>query len=179
MSKLESTRLCSVCGRRPATQKMSFSDNFTGYDKLYGGGYVCGICAELIRDWRNKHFILVGDAPRELKKEELLKAVLTQPPGSLIYVKNMGRRLGMLSCLRFSATEKFAALCGEDEGFVYVDRARLSKLADLAQTVAKTLRRKTALVEGCRAGEWAHRELCEEVEKWRRSPVTSILARAV
>jgi hypothetical protein len=158
---------------------MSFSDNFTGYDKLYGGGYACSICAELIRSWRNKHFILVGDAPRELKRGELLKAVLTQPPGSLIYVKNMGRRLGMLSCLRFSATEKFAALCGEDEGLVYIDRARLSKLADLAQVAVKTLRRKTALVEGCRAGEWAHRELCEELERWRRSPVMSILARAV
>jgi hypothetical protein len=158
---------------------MSFSDNFTSYDKLYGGGYVCDVCAELIRSWRNKHFILVGDASRELKREELLKAMLTQPPNSLIYVKNMGRRLGMLSCLRFSATEKFAALCGEDEGFVYVDRARLSKLVDLAQTAVETLRRKTALVEGCRAGEWAHRELCEEVERWRRSPVMSILARAV
>jgi len=50
MPKLESAILCSVCGRRPATQKMSFSDNFTGYDKLYGGGYVCGVCAELIRN---------------------------------------------------------------------------------------------------------------------------------
>jgi hypothetical protein len=158
---------------------MSFSDNFTGYDKLYGGGYVCGVCAELIRSWRNKHFILVGDAARELKRGELLRAVLTQPPGSLIYVKNVGRRLGMLSCLRFSATEKYAALCGEDEGFVYVDRARLSELADLVQTAVKTLKRKTALVEGCRAGEWAHRELCEDVEKWRRSPVMSILTRAV
>jgi hypothetical protein len=121
--RIESTKLCSVCGRRPATQKLSFSDNFAGYDKLYGGGYVCGVCAELIKSWRNKHFILV-DAPRELRREELIKAMLMQPPGSLIYIKNMGRKLGMLSCLRYSATEKFAALCGEEEGFVYVDRRR-------------------------------------------------------
>jgi len=179
MHKVESTKLCSVCGRRPATQKMSFSDNFAGYDKLFGGGYVCGVCAELIKSWRNKHFILVGDSPQELKREELLKTMLTQPPNSLIYVKNMGRRLGMLSCLRYVATGKFAALCGEDEGFVYVDRNRLAKLADLAQTAVKTLKRKTALVEGCRAGEWAHRELCEEVERWRRDATWSILARVV
>ncbi|MFZ8842169.1 MAG: hypothetical protein ACO2PM_25215 [Pyrobaculum sp.] len=177
--RIESTRLCGVCGRRPAAQKLSFSDNFAGYDKLYGGGYVCGLCAELIRSWRNKHFILVSDTPRELRREELLKSILTQPPGSLIYVKSMGRKLGMLSCLRFSATEKFAALCGEEEGFVYVDRNRLSELAKLAQTAVETFRRKTALAEGCRAEEWAHRELCEAVERWRRSTVWSILARAV
>ncbi len=59
---------------------------------------------------------------------------MTQPPGSLIYVKAMGRKLGMLSCLRFVATEKFAALCGEEEGFIYVDRTHLLKLTDLAQT---------------------------------------------
>ncbi|MFZ8810850.1 MAG: hypothetical protein ACO2PN_22425 [Pyrobaculum sp.] len=176
---IESTRLCSACGRRPATQKMSFSDNFTGYDKLYGGGYVCNVCADLLKSWRNKHFILVGGVPRELQRDELLKTMLTQPPGSLIYVKNMGRRLGMLSCLRYSATEKLAALCGEEEGFVYVDRGRLSKLADLAQTAAKTLKKKSVLTEGCRATDWAHRELCEELEKWRRSSVMSILARAV
>jgi hypothetical protein len=158
---------------------MSFSDNFTGYDKLYGGGYVCDICAELIRSWRNKHFILEGGAPRELKREELLKTMLTQPPGSLIYVKSMGRRLGMLSCLRFTATEKFAALCGEDEGFVYVDRGRLLKLADLAQVATKTLKKKSVLTEGCSATDWAHRELCEELEKWRRSSILSILARVV
>jgi len=177
--RIESTKLCSVCGRRPATQKLSFSDNFTGYDKLYGGGYACDVCTSLIKNWRNKHFILVGDVPRELKREELLKAVLTHPPGSLIYVKSAGRKLGMLSCLRFSATEKFAALCGEEEGFVYVDRGRLSKLADLAQTAVKTLKRKAVLTEGCSAADWIHRELCEELEKWRRSPVMSILARAV
>jgi hypothetical protein len=158
---------------------MSFSDNFTGYDKLYCGGYACNICADLIRYWRSKHFILVGDAPRELKKEELLETVLTQPPGSLIYVKSMGRKLGMLSCLRYSATERFAALCGEEEGFVYVDRNRLSKLADLAQTAVKTLKKRTVLTEGCRAVDWVHRELCEGLERWRRSPVMSILARAV
>jgi len=177
--RIESTKLCSVCGRRPATQKMSFSDNFAGYDKLYGGGYVCDVCADLLKNWRNKHFILEGDVPRELKKEELLKAMLTQPPGSLIYVKNMGRKLGMLPCLRFSATERFAALCGEEEGFVYVDRDRLSKLADLAQAAVKTLKKKAVLTAGCSAADWTHRELCEEVERWRRSPVMSILARAV
>jgi hypothetical protein len=176
--RIESTKLCSVCGRRPATQKLSFSDNFAGYDKLYGGGYACDVCAELIKSWRSKHFILV-DAPRELRREELIKAMLMQPPGSLIYIKNMGRKLGMLSCLRYSATEKFAALCGEEEGFVYVDRGRLAKLADLAQTAVKMLKKKAVLTEGCRAADWAHRELCEEVERWRRSPVMSILARAV
>jgi hypothetical protein len=168
-----------VCGRRPATQKLSFSDNFAGYDKLYGGGYVCGVCADLLKSWRNRHFILVGDAPRELSKAELLGSMLTQPPGSLIYVKNMGRKLGMLSCLRYTATVKLAALCGEDEGFVYVDRVRLAKLADLAQTVVRTLKKKSVLTEGCSATDWAHRELCEEVEVWRRSAVMSILARAV
>ena len=176
---VESTRLCSVCGRRPATQRLSFSDNFAGYDKLFGGGYVCSTCAELMRSWRNKHFILEGDVPRELRREELLKTMLAQPPGSLIYVKNVGRKLGMLSCLRYVATAKFAALCGEDEGFVYVDRNRLSKLAELAQTAAAAFRRRSVLTEGCRAGEWARRELCEEVERWRRDPVWSILARAV
>jgi len=177
--RIESTRLCSVCGRRPATQRLSFSDNFAGYDKLYGGGYACGVCADLLKSWRNRHFILVGDVPRELRREELLKAMLTQPPGSLIYVKDVGRKLGMLSCLRYSATEKFAALCGEEEGFVYVDRDRLSKLADLAQTAVKTLKKKAVLTAGCSAADWAHRELCEELERWRRSPVMSILARAV
>jgi hypothetical protein len=177
--RIESTKLCSVCGRRPAIQKLSFSDNFTGYDKLYGGGYVCGVCAELIKSWRNKHFILVGDAPRELRREELLGTILTQPPGSLIYVKSAGRKLGMLPCLRFAATERYAALCGEDEGFVYVERNRLSKLADLAQAAVKTLKRRSALVEGCRAEDWVHRELCEEVERRRGSPAWSILARAV
>jgi hypothetical protein len=179
MHKVESTKLCSVCGRRPAAQRLSFSDNFAGYDKLYGGGYVCDVCAELIKNWRNKHFILEGDVPRELKREELLKAVLAQPPGSLIYVKSMGRRLGMLSCLRYVATEKFAALCGEDEGFVYVDRARLAKLADLAQVAVKTFKKKSVLTEGCRAEEWRHRELCEEVERWRRDAAWGILARVV
>ncbi|MFP3193032.1 MAG: hypothetical protein RXR02_07965 [Thermoproteus sp.] len=53
-----------------------------------------------------EHFILEGDVPRELKRDELLKAMLAQPPGSLIYVKSMGRKLGMLSCLRFAATER-------------------------------------------------------------------------
>jgi hypothetical protein len=177
--RIESTKLCSVCGRRPAAQRLSFSDNFAGYDKLYGGGYACSLCADLIKNWRSKHFILDSDAPRELKREELLKTVLTQPPGSLIYVKSAGRKLGMLSCLRFSATEKYAALCGEDEGFVYVRRDRLSKLIDLAQTAVKTLRRRTALTEGCRAEEWAHRELCEETERWRRDAAWSILARVV
>jgi hypothetical protein len=177
--RIESTKLCSVCGRRPAAQRLSFSDNFTGYDKLYGGGYVCGVCAELVKSWRNKHFILVGDAPRELRREELLKTILTQPPGSLIYVKSAGRKLGMLSCLRFAATERFAALCGEEEGFVYVERNRLSKLVDLAQAAVRTLKRRSALVEGCRAEDWVHRELCEEVERWRGSPAWSILARAV
>ncbi len=177
--RIESTKLCSVCGRRPATQRLSFSDNFAGYDKLYGGGYVCGVCADLLKNWRNRHFILAGDVPRELKREELLKAILAQPPGSLIYVKAMGRKLGMLSCLRFMATEKFAALCGEEESFIYVDRTRLLKLADLAQMAIKTLKRKTALLEGCRAEEWIHRELCEEVERWRRDPVWSVLTRAV
>jgi hypothetical protein len=179
MSKVESTRLCSVCGRRPATQRLTFSDNFASYDKLYGGGYVCDVCADIIKNWRNKHFILVGDTPRELRREELLRTILTQPPGSLIYVKNMGRKLGMLPCLRFTATEKFAALCGEDEGFVYVDRATLTKLVDLAQAAVKTFKKKSVLREGCRTEDWRHRELCEEVERWRVSAVWSILARVV
>ena len=179
MLKVESTKLCSVCGRRPAAQRLSFSDNFAGYDKLYGGGYVCGVCADLIKNWRNRHFILEGDIPRELRKEELLKAMLAQPPGSLIYVKSMGRRLGMLSCLRFAATGRYAALCGEDEGFVYMDRALLARLAKLAQTAVETFRRKSVLTEGCGAGDWRHRELCEGIERWRRDPGWSILARAV
>jgi hypothetical protein len=158
---------------------LSFSDNFAGYDKLYGGGYACGICTDLIKNWRNKHFILMGGTPRELKREELLKTILTQPPGSLIYVKSAGRKLGMLSCLRFTATEKYAALCGEEEGFVYVDRSRLLKLAELAQVAVKTFKRRTALTEGCRAEEWTHRELCAEVEMWRRDPAWSILTRVV
>jgi adenylate kinase family enzyme len=158
---------------------LSFSDNFAGYDKLYGGGCACGICADLIKNWRNKHFILVDGTPRELRRDELLKTMLTQPPGSLIYVKSAGRKLGMLSCLRFMATEKYAALCGEEEGFVYVDRSRLLKLAELAQVAVKTLKRRTAMVEGCRVEEWVHRELCVDVEMWRRDPAWSILTRVV
>ena len=60
-----------------------------------------------------------------------------------------------------------------------MDRALLAKLAKLAQTAVETFRSRYVLTEGCGAGDWRHRELCEEVERWRRDPGWSILARAV
>jgi len=125
------------------------------------------------------HWILVGDEVRILSKDELLNVLKDPPVGSLIYVKSSGRKYGFLRALRFASTRTHAAICGEDEGLVIVQRSWLSRLVNLAVKAYSTFKRKEALLEGCRASDWLNRELCEEVEKVRGDPAWRIVVRAL
>jgi hypothetical protein len=176
-----SSMTCSICGRRKATHKLKVSEKFTAYPDLYAGTAVCDVCGRLIEDqrYRRSHWILIGDDVKLLGKEELLKVLENPPPGSLIYVKSSGRRYGFLRALRFTSSGTMVALCGEDEGVVFIPRDRLSYLVKLAEDAYNTLKRKTPLLEGCSAGEWMHEGLCKEIEQVKGELAWRIVVRAL
>lgn len=176
-----SSMTCSICGRRKATRRLRVSEKFTAYPDLYAGTAVCDICGKLIEDprYRRSHWVLIGDDVKLLDKGELLKVLEDPPPGSLIYVKSKGRRYGFLHALRFTSSGTMVALCGEDEGTVFIPRDRLSYLVKLAENAYNTLKRKTPLLEGCSAGEWMHEGLCKEIEQVRGELAWRIVVRAL
>ena len=176
-----SNTVCSICGRRKATHRLKVSEKFTSYPDMYAGTSICDVCGKLIEDprYRRSHWILVGDDVKLLTKEELLKVLEDPPIGSLIYVKSAGRKYSFLRALRFASTNTMVALCGEDEGVVFVPRDRLSYLVKLARDAYNTLRRKTSLLEGCGTGEWVYEDLCREIEQVRGELAWRIVVRAL
>ena len=123
--------------------------------------------------------MLVGDELKVLSKEELLNILQNPPERSLIYVKSGGRRYGFLRGLKYMTTKNVVVLCGEDEGVVFVERNKLKQLVELAKKAYSVLGRKRDLLCGCSVGNWAHKELCEEIEKVRGDPAWGIVVRAL
>jgi len=172
---------CVICGRRPGVKKMQVSENFVSYSELHHGSLICEICAKLLEDpiYRRSHWLLVGNEIKQLSKEELLSVLANPPDGSLVYVKSSGRKYGFLKGLKYSSTKTIAVLCGEDEGLVFVEKNKLKQLVELANKAYSVFGRKRDLLCGCSVGNWAHKELCEEIEKVRGDPVWGIVVRAL
>ncbi len=172
---------CSACGRRPASRRLKVSENFTAYPDLFSGALVCDLCAQLIEDPRHRrsHWVLVDGRVEVLDKARLLEVLRDPPVGSLVYVRSGGRRHGFVRALRYASTKSIAALCGEDEGVILIPRGRLRYLVELAERAYRTLKRKGALLNGCDVKEWAHEDLCREVESVRGDPAWRAISRAL
>jgi hypothetical protein len=175
------TPVCSLCGRRPASQPLRVSENFVSYPDLYAGDGVCNVCGMLLRDkrFRSSHWVMAGDEVKILSKDELLQVLRSPPPGSLIYVKSGGRRHGFLRGLRFASSNSLVALAGEDEGVILVRRERLAELVKLAEEAYGKLGRKAPLLDGCGARDWVHEDICKRVEQVRGDPAWRIIVRAL
>jgi hypothetical protein len=173
--------MCSVCGRRPGARRLTFSEKFVGYSDMFAGSAACDVCYMLIKDesYRRSHWILVNDTVRKLSKSELLNILRDPPIGSLIYVKSSGRRLGFIKCLRFTSTRSVVALCGEDEGPILIERAKLREVVDAAVKAYSTLKRKAPLLEGCSASDWVYEDVCKLVEWYRGVPAWGLVVRSL
>jgi len=174
--------LCAACGRRLAERRLRVSGKFTAYPDLFAGLEVCSACAELIegRRYRSSHWILREGGGIELLTRERLLEVLRDPPvGSLVYVRSSGKRHGFVRALRYRSSSRFAAVCGEEEGALLVERERLRELVELAERALSALKRKRALLEGCSPSEWVHEELCRKIEEVRGDPLWRVVARAL
>ena len=173
--------VCSACGRRPASRRLRVSESFTAYPDLFSGMLVCGVCAQLIENpvYRRSHWILVDGRVEVLDKARLLEVLRDPPEGSLVYVRNGGRRHGFIRALRYASTKSIAALCGEDEGPILVPRERLRYLVELAEKAYRALKRKSALLNGCSVREWIHEDLCREIEVVRGDPAWRVISRAL
>ena len=123
--------------------------------------------------------MLVGDELRALSKSELLDILLNPPEHSVIYVKSSGRKYGFLKCLKHASTKTVAALCGEDEGLVLIERSRLRQLVELAQRAYSVLKKKEDLLSGCSTSNWVYEELCKLIEEVRGEPAWRIVVRAL
>lgn len=171
---------CSLCGMREATKRIEFSDNFVDYGLMFAGGMACDVCYNVVKNFRKSSWILEGDSIKELKREELLRALRESPPGSLIYIKSRGQKLSFIQCLRYRSTGAVAALCGEEEGAVLAPKERVREYIDFAVKAYEALGKKTYLAEGCPPSVWAEREeLCRRVEELRGDPLWSIVVRAL
>jgi len=175
------SNLCSVCGRRPGVKRLRVSEKFVSYSDLYHGSSVCEVCAKLIEDqsFRRSNWVLVGDELKVLSKSELLNILLNPPEHSVIYVKSSGRKYGFLRCLKHTSTKTVAALCGEDEGLVLIERSKLRQLVELAQKAYNVVKRKEDLLSGCSTSNWVYEEICKLIEEVRGEPAWRIVVRAL
>jgi hypothetical protein len=173
--------LCVVCGVRPGAKPLDVSEKFVGYPDLFAGSMVCEVCSRLFDDrkLRSSNWILVNNGFKVLDKKELLGVLKNLPIGSLIYVKNSGKKYGFLKCMRFASTKSYATLCGEDEGPVIVSRNKLANLVDLATEAYKKFRKKSVLLDGCSPSEWVYEDLCKRIEEVRGDPAWRIVVRVL
>lgn len=172
---------CAVCGLNEGLYDIEFSDNFVSYSEIFNGGKVCEKCYSLLKDqkYRRSSWIMTQDGVKTLDKSEILDMIVNAPEGSLIYVKSRGQKLAFLKALRHRSSRKYVVLCGEDEGMVLISREKLRELVDKARKAMSLGLRKKDLLEGCSTKMWAHREVCEYIEKARGDPSWRIIVRAL
>ncbi|MEM2272392.1 MAG: hypothetical protein QXP56_06985 [Archaeoglobaceae archaeon] len=172
---------CYVCGLNQGVHEFEFSDNFVSYGDVFEGERVCDLCFKLLSDpkYRRSNWIVQGNEIRLLEKEDLLKVLLDVPPGSLVYVRSIGKRLAFLKALKVRSTATLVAVCGEEEGVVMAKREKLKEFIDLANKAREAGIKKTEMLEGCSTASWKHKDLCTKIEEVRSDPLWRIVVRAL
>ncbi len=172
---------CCVCGVRDEVVKLRVSENFVSYSDLFVGNGLCNVCARLFSDrkLRSSSWILVNNEFTLLDKKNMLKTLRDPPINGLIYVKSTGRRYGFLKCMKYYSTNTHVALCGEDEGLIFVNRSKLKQLVEIAEKAHSLFKTKKTLLNGCSTGDWVYEDICRVIENIRGDPAWPIVVRAL